>query len=137
MRKLICCRRAGALFAVYIAYTLAIEAVMASVGLGMSAFAAPGQATLVLCSLADGLTIDAPAKTGDRQNQTPRPQCPFCFVAAQSVGHVATAGEPPVFPAYVGSRVIGALSDHCRDKVFPPRPRRTVGDPRAPPAFSV
>lgn len=137
LRKFIRCRRASVFFAIYIAYTLAIEGVMASVGLGMSAFAAPGQNAFVICSLAAGLNTDVPRKGGDPENRAPRPQCPFCFVAAQSAGHLATAGEPPVFPAYVASRVAGTLSDYRNEEVLPPLPRRTVGDPRAPPVFSV
>lgn len=110
---------------------------MASVGLGMSAYAAPSQDGPVFCSVAADLTGHAPAKNGDPQNHAPRPQCPFCFVAAQTAGHVATAGEPPAFPAYQGIRVTGTLSDRRGDKVVLRQPRRTVGDPRAPPAFSV
>ena len=49
MRKFIRRRRASALLAIYVAYTLAIEAVMASVGLGMSAIAAPEQAAFAIC----------------------------------------------------------------------------------------
>lgn len=110
---------------------------MASVGLGMSTYAVPGQNWLVFCSSAAGLTAHAPAKSSDPQNRSPQPQCPFCFVAAQSAGYVATAGEPPASPAYVGGRVTDTLSGHRGDKVVLLQPRRTVGDPRAPPAFSV
>lgn len=137
MRKFIRGRRASALLAVYVAYMLAIEAVMASVGIGMSAGAAPNQTDFVICSLAAGPAPHTPANSGDPQNRTPLPQCPFCLVAAQGAGHVATAGEPPAFRAYVASQVTGRLSDIYGDKVALPQPRRTVGDPRAPPAFSV
>jgi hypothetical protein len=137
MRKFIRGRRASALLAIYIGYMLAIEAVMASVGLGMSAFAAPGQTGFVICDLAAGLTGHVPATGGDPQKHAPQPQCPFCFVAAQGGGHAATAGEPPAFHAYVGIRVAGRLSEPRGDKLVLLQPRRTVGDPRAPPVFSV
>ena len=117
--------------AVYVAYSLAIQAMMASVGLGMSAAAAPDQASFVLCSFASHHAAPAP---GDRQ--TPTPQCPFCFVAAQSAGHVATAGEAPAFPAYAGS-LIAAVSHRIGDGVFVPQFRHRHGEPRAPPALSV
>lgn len=129
--------RAGVLLALCLAYTLAIEAVMASVGLGMSAFAAPGQTDFVICSLSAGLTAHATPTRNDPQNHAPQPQCPFCFVAAQGGGHLATAGEPPAFHAYVGAKVASRLAEPCGDKLVLLRPRRTVGDPRAPPAFSV
>ncbi|MGC1778602.1 MAG: hypothetical protein WBB34_11690 [Xanthobacteraceae bacterium] len=117
--------------AVYIAYSLAIQAMMASVGLGMSAGAAPDLAGFVLCSFASHRTAPVP---GDRQ--TPAPQCPFCFVAAQTAGHVATAGEIPAFPAYVGVP-IAAISHAIGDGAFVPQFRRRLGEPRAPPTVSV
>jgi hypothetical protein len=137
MRKFIRGRRASTLLAVCIAYALAIEAVMASVGLGMSADAAPSPTTFFLCSFAAAPAAHAPAGSGDPQNHTPQPQCPFCLVAAQSAGHVATPGEPPAFRLYVRGQVTSELSDSYGDKVVLPPPRRAVGNPRAPPALSV
>ncbi len=116
--------------AVYIAYSLAIQAMMASVGLGMSAGAAPDLAGFAICSFAHR-TAPAP---GDRQ--TPAPQCPFCFVAAQSAGHVATAGEVPAIPAYAGI-LIATISRRIGAEPFVPQFRHRHGEPRAPPAVSV
>ncbi|MGB7035837.1 MAG: hypothetical protein WBD71_09935 [Xanthobacteraceae bacterium] len=121
----------GGLLAVNIAYSLAIQAMMASVGLGMSAGAAPELAGFAICSFASHRTVPAP---GDRQ--TPAPQCPFCFVAAQSAGHVATAGAIPVFPAYAGI-LIATISRRIGAEPFVPQFRHRHGEPRAPPAVSV
>jgi hypothetical protein len=123
--------------AVFVAYTLAIQALLASVGLGMSAAATPGQAGFVICSFASGLNLHAPPTNGDPKKPDPRPQCPFCFVAAQSAGQFATIGEPAVFAAYAGFDSYGAHYGQSADAIFVPRFRRTVGDPRAPPKFSV
>lgn len=117
--------------ALSVAYSLAIQAMMASVGLGMSAGAAPDQLGFVLCSYVSHQSAPAP---GDRR--APTPQCPFCFVAAQSAGHVATAGEAPVFPAYAGL-LIAAISQPLVDGTFVPQLRRRQGEPRAPPSLSV
>ena len=121
----------GGLLALYLAYSLTIQAVMASVSFGMLAGAAPDLAGFALCSVASHHA--APA-SGDRQ--TPAPQCPFCFVAAQSAGHFATAGEAPAFPAYAGM-LIFAISHPLGDGTFVPQFRRKAGEPRAPPAVSV
>ena len=117
--------------AVYLAYALAIQATMASVGLGMSAGGAPDQAGFILCSFASHHAAPVP---GDRQ--APTPQCPFCFVAAQSVGHVATMGEAPVFPAYAGL-LIAAILHPLSGGAYVPHFRHRLGEPRAPPAVSV
>lgn len=137
MRQFIRGRRASTLLAIYIAYTLAIQAVMASVGIGMSASAAPNQTAFVICSFVASRIAHAPDGKGAPQDHTPQPQCPFCLVAAQSAGHVANAGGPPAFHSYVESRVISRLWGNYGEKVVLPQPRRTVGAPRAPPAFSV
>ena len=119
-----------------VAYSLAIQAVMASVGLGMSAAAASGDFDFVICSFAAGLNAHA-GTDGGGQKPAPRPQCPFCFVAAQSDGNVATTGDAPAFPAYAGVQMADALSGHVGDGKFVPQFRRTAGDPRAPPLLSV
>jgi hypothetical protein len=126
----------GGLLAVCVAYSLAIQALMASVGLGMSAGVASGQVGLVLCSFASRETANAPARDHDRQIPNPAPQCPFCFVAAQSAGHVATMGEAPAIPAY-GGWPIAAISGPLGDGFIVPQFRHVRGEPRAPPTFSV
>ncbi len=131
LRQFVRTQSRGGLLAVYVAYSLAIQAMMASVGLGMSVGAAPDQTGFVLCSFALHQTAPVP---GDRH--TPTPQCPFCFVAAQSAGHVATAGQAPAVPAYAGS-MIAALSCPIGDRTFVPRFRHSHGEPRAPPDVSV
>lgn len=123
----------GGLLAVYLAYALAIQATMASIGLGMSAGVAPDRAGFVLCSFASHRTAPAP---GDRQLPSRTPQCPFCFVAAQSAGYVAAAGEPPAFPAYAGL-LVAAISRPLGDGTFVPHFRHLRAEPRAPPTVSV
>jgi hypothetical protein len=119
--------------AVCLAYSLVIQAAMASVGLGMSVAATPDQVGFVLCSFAPDQSTPAPS---DRQMPAPRPDCPFCFVATQSAGHLATAGEAPAFPAYAGIP-IAAISPPIGVGTFVPQLRHRHGEPRAPPAFSA
>lgn len=121
------------MLALWIAYSLAIQALMASVGLGMSAFAAPGQGDLAICSHAPTST---PASHSGGQNPNPVPACPFCFVAAQSTGHIALMGPVPSVPAYAGSLTLPVLDQIGNGRSIPAS-RRTVGAPRAPPPFSV
>jgi hypothetical protein len=123
-------RRSGRVLALCVAYALAIQAVVASVGTGMSAFAGPGS---VICGT---IAPSAPGKAGDRQTPRPSPSCPFCFVAAQTAGHIALTGAAPTVPAWTGP-VVAAVPDPIGHGVFIPIFRRTAGDPRAPPAFSA
>jgi Protein of unknown function (DUF2946) len=134
LRQLVRLRSRGGILAVLLAYLLAIEAMLASVGLGMS----PGadHAGLVVCSLGSNQTANMPARDGDRQKPNPEPQCPLCFIAAQSAGHVAIAGEGLAFPAYFGL-LIAAISDPLGDAAFVTWFRHRHGEPRAPPVFSV
>ena len=135
LRQLVRSRWKGGFFAVYVAYSLAIQAVVASVGLGMSANAAPERDD-ILCSFAFNQTANVPVRDDDRQRPGPAPQCPFCFVAAQSAGHIATAGEVPAYLVYAGLS-IAAISDPIGDGAFVSPFRHRHGEPRAPPAFSV
>jgi hypothetical protein len=107
---------------------------MASIGLGMSAFAAAGPDGFAICSHASS---GRPASTDDRgHNRNPALPCPFCFVAAQSAGHFPLLSGTPVFPVYAG--FLGAPVAHrVGEESFVPQFRRTVGIPRAPPVFSV
>jgi hypothetical protein len=136
LRRFIHNRSSGGLLAVCVAYSLAIQSLMASVGFGMSAVAAPGAAGFVICSFAANPSAHAPATNPDRQNR-PRPECPFCFVAGQTAGHVATVGEAPAFPAYRGMSTADVVADRSGDSSFVPQFRHRLGEPRAPPAFSV
>jgi hypothetical protein len=120
----------GGVLAVYVAYSLAVQGLMASVGLGMAAGAAPGPEDFVLCGAASHQGEPA------RDPQAPAPHCPFCFVAAQSAGLVATAGVTPAFPAYA-SLSIGAVSPRRGDGTSLLQVRYTHGEPRAPPGVSV
>jgi hypothetical protein len=134
LRQFVRLRLRGGLLAVFLAYSLAIQAMMTSIGLSMSAGASPDG--FVLCSLASHQTANEPARDGDRQKPTPGPQCPFCLVAAQSAGHIATMGEAPAFRAYAGL-LSTAILDHIGTGVFVFQLRHGHGEPRAPPAFSV
>jgi hypothetical protein len=118
---------------VFVAYALAVQAMMASVGLGMSAGASPDG--FVLCSFASDQTAKEPARDGGRK-PTPAPQCPFCFVAAQSTGHIATVGDAPAFPAYAGL-LSTTILDPIGAGTFVFQLHHRHGEPRAPPTFSV
>jgi hypothetical protein len=102
----------------------------------MSASAAPERADDILCSFAFNQTANMPVRDDDRQKPRPAPQCPFCFVAAQSVRNIAALGAAPTFPAYAGL-LIAQISDPSGDEAFVPQFRHRHGEPRAPPAFSV
>jgi hypothetical protein len=132
LRKFIRSRRSSALLAVCVAYSLALQALMASVGLGMSALAASEPDVSAICSFA---SRHAPTPTDNRQKPHSGPQCPFCFVAAQSAGHIALLGPAQAPPAYA-QLLVGVVSDRI-DETFVPRLHRTAGDPRAPPVFSA
>jgi peptidoglycan/LPS O-acetylase OafA/YrhL len=136
LRQLVRSRSKGGLLAVCVAYSLAVQAMMASVGFGMSAGAAAERTNKILCSFTATQTAHVPARDDDRQKPNPTPQCPFCFIAAQSAGHVANAGEVPAFPAYAGLSIV-AISGPIGDGAFVSQVRHRHGEPRAPPAFSV
>jgi hypothetical protein len=126
-------QRPGALLAIVVAYALALQALMASVGLGMSAAAASGNDGFALCVHAADSRTTVP---GDGRLPNPAPQCPFCFVAAQSSCDVAAGGGAPQLPAYTGLSIAGRLAGGGGN-TFVPQFRRTVGDPRGPPAVSI
>jgi hypothetical protein len=136
LRQFVRLRSRGGLLTVFIAYSLAIQAMMASVGLGMSTDASPDRAGFVLCSFAFHQTAHEPTQDGGRQKPSPVPQCPFCFVAAQSAGHIATMGEAPAFPAYAGT-LSAAILAPIGAGAFVFQLHHRNGEPRAPPAFSV
>jgi len=133
LRQFVRTQSRGDLLAVYLAYSLALQATMASIGLGMSVSTAPDRVGFVLCGVTSHRT--APA-SGDRHTPAPAPQCSFCFVAAQSTGHVATTGEAPAFPA-CACVPIAAISHPIGDGTFVSQFRHRNGEPRAPPAFSA
>jgi Protein of unknown function (DUF2946) len=134
VRQFVRLRSRDGLFAVVVAYLLAIQAMMASVGLGMSAGGSPDG--FVLCSFASHQTANEPARDDGRQKRSPAPQCPFCFVAAQSAGHIATMGEAPAFPAYAGLLSVAILNPVAA-VAFIFQLHHSHGEARAPPIFSV
>ncbi len=106
---------------------------MASIGIGMSAFAMPESAGFVICSHSP---TNGPAADRDRQKPGSAPECPFCFVAAQCAGHMAFVGETVAFPSYTA--VLAAkIKDFISSGAFVPQFRRLAGGQRAPPDFSV
>ncbi len=122
--------------AVLLAYALALQGLIASVGLGMSAASAADHIEIVLCSPVAHAGI-TPSPGGGRDKNDQRPQCPFCFVAAQSAGFLATPGDATVVPVGDAPNVsrlrYGIAGIHI--VVLPLR--RGNGNPRAPPLFSV
>ena len=137
VRHLVRNRWSGGALALCVAYSLAIQALLVSVGLGMSAAATPGQAGFVIRSFVSGPSSPVPATDGGQNQPAPRPQCPFCFVAAQSAGHLAAIDAVAAFAVYGGFDVFAVRYSRFTDELFVPPFRRTVGDPRAPPTFSV
>jgi hypothetical protein len=134
LRQFVRSGRSSQLLALWLAYSLAIQALMASVGFGMSAFAAAGPSSFVFCShVSEGVAL--PAGGSQAPKRTP-PSCPFCFIAAQSGGHDILVGQAPALPAYVDLQV-ASLEHRVTNRIFVARFRRVVGDPRGPPTFSA
>jgi hypothetical protein len=133
LRQFVPSRSSSRVLALSIAYSLAVQAVMASVGLGMSAFAANGSVGFAICSHA---AAGAPASGSHRQNPNPLPPCPFCFIASQSAGYIPLVAEAPPFPIS-GGRSINPVVHSIGDAEFVPQFRRIAGAPRAPPLVSV
>jgi hypothetical protein len=136
LRQFIRARRLSGVFAAAVAYALFVQLLMASVGLGMSAAEVSGQDGLSICSFAAGPNGHGSTKDDDRQD-SPAPQCPFCFLAAQGAHQAATLAQAPAYPAYAGFRIVDGLSRHVGDRAYVPHFRRTTGDPRAPPTSAV
>jgi hypothetical protein len=137
IRKLIRARWSGRLLAVGLAYLLAIEALIASVGLGMSATTSPGQTAFSICSSISDRGIVAPSDDSDRSKSSHQTQCPFCFLAAQSAVHLATIGDGFACSAYADLQVAELQYGNYDGGISTPASYRTSGDPRGPPQFSV
>jgi hypothetical protein len=121
------------MLALLLAYLLAAQGLVAAVGFGMSF--ASGQPGFVICS--SPVADSQQRATGDhRQKPASMPECPFCFVASQSVGAAATVGGEPMLPAYTASPLAAVLGG-LTDKTVIPEFRHTGGEARAPPQFSV
>jgi hypothetical protein len=131
LRQLIRPRRSGAAIALCLAYLLAIQGLLASVGLGMSMV--PGQTGFIICGSVPAADVRMPAS--GHQDQSPK-SCPFCFIASQSAGHVALAGDAPALLPYAG-KFVAVVSGSTGNDAIILKFRRTEGEARAPPSFSV
>ena len=89
MRTQIQTRCSGRLLTACLACLLAVQALIASVGLGMSAASPFGQPALDICSAAAADSANALA-----HHDNDKPQCPFCFVAAQLRSDAPTTRIP-------------------------------------------
>jgi hypothetical protein len=108
IRALIRPRWSGSLLAACIGCLLAFQAMVASVGLGMSTSSPLGQPVFDTCGAS--ATNDLDASTHDNgTDPSGRPlRCPFCFVAAQCAAYPTIAGEVKAFPAFAGRGVAAA-----------------------------
>ncbi len=134
LRQLIRPRRAGAAIALCVAYLLAVQSLMASVGLGMSMV--PGQTGFIICGFVPAAEVRTPASGDHNQSQKSPAECPFCFIASQSVGHIAMTGQTPALPPYAGNLVAAVVGSTGNDAIIL-KFRRTAGEARAPPSFFV
>jgi hypothetical protein len=137
LRRLIQARWSGRLFTVGLAYLLAIDALVAGIGTGMSAVADPGQAEFAICSSVADHGLVAPSSNDERNKSDQQSQCPYCFLAAQSADHLATTGGASTSPAYADLHVTGLHYGTYNGGILVPSLYRTSGDPRGPPHFSV
>jgi Protein of unknown function (DUF2946) len=130
-------RRPRRSMAVLLAYALALQGLIASVGLGMSAASAADHIDLVLCSSVVHTGTAASPASGGRDKNDRRPQCPFCFVAAQSAGFPATPGVATVVSIGAARNVSRLRYGIARTGIVASPLRRSNGNPRAPPRFSA
>src|SRR3974390_2320453 len=107
LRRLIQARWSGRLLAVGLACLLAIDALVAGIGTGMSAVADPGQAEFAICSSVADHGLVAPSSNDEGNKSDQQIQCPYCFLAAQSADHLATTGDASTYPAYADPYVTG------------------------------
>src|SRR3974377_1914155 len=107
LRRLIQARWLGRLLAVGLAYLLAIDALVAGIGTGMSAVADPAQAEFASCCSVPDHGPVAPSSNNERNKSDQQSQCPYCFLAAQSADHLATTGDASTSPAYADPHVTG------------------------------
>jgi hypothetical protein len=114
---------------------LALQAMIASVGLGMSAASSFGQPDFQICSAMTAPSLDA-RRGNDTDHRGHRPLCPFCFVA-QCADHPAAIGDAKSFPAFAGQGIDAPHYAGAEDRAFAYRLHRTTGGPRGPPPFSV
>jgi hypothetical protein len=135
MRALIRTRRSGGLLAAFVACLPGFQALIASIGLGMSAASPFGQPDFEICSAVPAHSLDA-RRGNDTDHRGHRPQCPFCFVA-QCADHPAKVGDAKAFPAFAGQGIDAPHYAGAEDRAFAYRLHRTTGDPRGPPPFSV
>ena len=119
-----------------VACLLAFQALIASVGLGMSAASPFGQLVFDICSAAATNGLDAPAHKNGTDPSTHPPKCPFCFVG-QCASHPAMAGDVKDFPAFAVRDVAASPYASINHRVVHSRLLRTTGDPRGPPSFPV
>jgi hypothetical protein len=130
-------RRRRRIMAMLLVYALALQGLIAGIGLGMSAASAADHIDLVLCSpLTDAVIAALPSGGGQDKNDH-RPQCPFCFVAAQSAGFVTTPGDAAVVPVGAVRNVSRLRYGIAGRRIVASSLRRSNGNPRAPPRFSV
>ena len=137
LRRLIQARWSGRLLAVGLACLLAIDALVAGIGTGMSAVADPGQAEFAICSSVADHGPVAPSGNDERNRSDQQSQCPYCFLAAQSADHLATTGDASTSPAYADLHVTGLHYGTYNGGILVPSLFHTTGAPRGPPHFSV
>lgn len=117
-----------------LAFLLFVQAVVASIGFGMEA--ARGGEGFAICSAISAGPKASPSNEGKQPSQH-SPHCPFCYVAAQSAGQIATLGRAQAQLAYVVFDSGDAIYGRFIDRIFSLPLRRRANDPRGPPNISV
>jgi hypothetical protein len=132
VQRLTTARRWSRFLACGLGYLLVLQGLMASIGLGMSASASEPPVEICTSYHAIGLQPSHNQKKSDH-----RPQCPFCLAAVQSCRHLAGPGFAAAHTSYGETRLLGVFHvvRNCQVSGF--CLRRTAGDPRGPPQFSV
>jgi hypothetical protein len=89
-----------------------------------------------ICSHAYSVDKQSPATGGHDHDRNSVPECPFCFVAAQSTGNIATVNDVSALPDDA-DLFVSAVSSEIGDNAVIPEFHRTGGEARAPPQFSL
>ena len=137
IRTLIRNRWSGGLLAACVAGLLAFQALVASVGLGMSTASPLGRPAFDICGALATNGLDASAHNNGTDPSGHPLQCPFCFVAAQCTAYPMMVGDARAFPAFAWRGVAAASYASVKQPAVHGRLHRTTGYPRGPPSFSV
>lgn len=137
LRPLIFATAPGRFLALTLAYALAFQALVSSVGIGMSGGSTSGPAGFILCHDQHDDSAAPPTRPADRQQPSPGQNCPFCLMAAQNSATPGAMPDLATAPVYVASLIARMPDNRFVAQSLPPVSRHSPAIPRAPPSISV